>query len=408
MKNIFRNNSIDFAYVFKNGVWVSGGKAIVLLLSFIGFYALANFAPKEVFGAYSYLLSAAAIASIATLPGMLQVLVRAVARNEDGALMHITKLRLKFGLVGTFLLGAMSVWYLAHGNTYLGNVFLIAAVAVPVVETLREMSLRYWQGREQFGKSSILSIVSQLLTSGALVIALFVTDQLVAIVAIFYGVALVAAGAVFYYTTHHVRNHTVDGYSIPFGFHMTAIQGLSLAANHIDKIIVWHFLGPIAVATYSLAQLPIAKLWQTIPLQTLALPKLSKRAFTAQLKHKTLLYTFLLTLLAVPVVIVFALIAPYLFSLFFPGYLESVPYFQVLLASFIFLPTTLLATALTAALKHKELYIIRVVFAVGQIGALLILTPLFSVWGVVFAVLFGYALQALVTIVVFLLSGTKD
>jgi O-antigen/teichoic acid export membrane protein len=72
----------DMVYVAKGGFWWIFGNVCVLLLSFVTMVAFSHWVPKEVFGAYQYILSTIAILSLFALPGMQSALVRAVAKGK--------------------------------------------------------------------------------------------------------------------------------------------------------------------------------------------------------------------------------------------------------------------------------------------------------------------------------------
>ena len=392
---------VDMRYVLRGGAWTVAGRIGVLALAALSLYVFGNYASKETFGAYSYILSMVSLASITTLPGMIQALVRAIAKRKDGTLVHLALLRMRWALLGTVALGLVSFWYLAHGNVQLGVSFAAVALLLPLANTLDELVFHFWQGRERFDYSAILSIAYQVAISGALIATVLLTENLITIISVFFGASALASTTLFLFTKRHVANSDVDPDAPALGFHLTAMNAISLAANSIDKVLVWHLLGPVAVAVYTFAQLPVVKLWQLAPLYTIALPKLSRRALDISLKKKLLRYVALLVLLTAMFVVAMILVAPFVFKLLFPAYMDAVPYLQVLLLTVLFLPATLIITALTAAAQHRTLYWVHGVSALVRITLLIALIPLWGVWGAVGAFVLGYGTQAVIATVLF-------
>ena len=140
------------------------------------------------------------------------------------------------------------------------------------------------------------------------------------------------------------------------------------------------------MAVYSFAQLPVQKLQEFIPIAPLALPKLSQKN-VAEIKKPLLAKFRKLFLITTPAVLILILIAPLFYKVLFPQYLESVIYFQVLALGLLFIPVSLLGTALITELKTKELYKIRIISPAVRILLYFILIPLLGLWGAVIAFL---------------------
>lgn len=90
-------------------------------------------------------------------------------------------------------------------------------------------------------------------------------------------------------------------------------------------------------------------------------------------------------LLGISVVYIFA--APYLFNLLFPEYLASIPYTQVYALSIVLFAGGVYEKTLEAHEKTKWIYINRIGSNVVKVISLLILLPLFGVWGAITSLL---------------------
>jgi O-antigen/teichoic acid export membrane protein len=158
-------------------------------------------------------------------------------------------------------------------------------------------------------------------------------------------------------------------------------------ANSADKILLFHFLGAVPVALYSLAQLPITHLQNLLGLtKQLAFSKLAKTKLE-DLKTSLPRKIRLFFIAAVALAIVYMLAAPFIFSLFFPAYIEAVRYSQVLALLILAVPRTLVIQTFLVHQMTKELYIIRISAPIVKLVLLGVLLPAYGIWGAVYALL---------------------
>jgi len=177
-----------------------------------------------------------------------------------------------------------------------------------------------------------------------------------------------------------------DEETISFGKHITAMTIPGSISAQIDNVILWQFGGPVAVAIYAYALRMIERISELIPFSVLAFPKMAERDLR-KIK-KNIFDKFLkLFLFSIPFTILYILICPIFFKIFFPTYKESVIYSQVLALILIFSPFSFLATALLAEAKKKELYILNFAPQILKIILFFVLIPIFGIWGAVFSIL---------------------
>ena len=379
----------DMVYVARSGFWYAIGKIGLVILSFLTMAAFGWWLPKQTFGSYQYILSVTSILAIFTLPGMGDPLARAISRGKEGMLRASSLASLKWSFIGIGGCLAVAVWYLYHQNTFLGISFLFASFLFPLTRIFHYFS-SFWQGKKRFDIRSKYTILSNALEALVLVPVIFLTNNLIIIIAAYFSSRTLFKGIFFKLTLDRTKNKEEDKETIPFGKHLTVMQAVSLLGSQLDKIVLWHLLGAVPVAVYSFSKLPLSKLEGLIPISQLALPKLSQK----KTKKEKLFEKFLkLFLISVPLTIFLILSAPLVYRVLFPQYLESVPYFQVLALDTIFIPFLLLESSFLAEIKKKALYIVRTTTPFLQVGLILILTPLFGIWGLVSAFLLTQALK---------------
>ena len=105
---------------------------------------------------------------------------------------------------------------------------------------------------------------------------------------------------------------------------------------------------------------------------------------------------FKLEIIIVFIIIVYWFLSPFIFSIFFPKYIESILISKVYALSLLFFPRTFLSTAMTAQLKKKELYKVRIVAPTIRITIFLIALPIWGIWGAVIGSIISGAITSIV------------
>jgi O-antigen/teichoic acid export membrane protein len=375
----------DINYLAQGSFWWVLSRGITALFSLATMFAFARWVNKETFGAYEYVLSIVGIFAIFSLPAMGSALTRAVAKGKEGMLVKCTKTRLKWSVLASVLCLSTASWYFWHQNFILGYSFLIACALLPFIKIFAT-ALNFLIGKKKFDLEAKYSIAINALEALFFIPIIFLTDNLAIIILAYFATRSILPALTFWRVQKSTENKEVDEETIPFGKHLTLMKGLNTIATHVDKIIIWQFLGPVAVATYAFAWIPIQRIQEFIPVSALALPKLSEKDFSVVKKElfKKFLKFFLLS---APMALVLAILAPWAYKIFFPAYLDSVPYAQILAITLVLIPFSLLSTALVAAKKMRELYIIQTFTPLIKIILFFALVPLWGIWGIVFAII---------------------
>ena len=90
-------------------------------------------------------------------------------------------------------------------------------------------------------------------------------------------------------------------------------------------------------------------------------------------------------LFSLTMVIAYVLIAPMLFKMLFPNYLEAVWYSQLFALSLLALPSEAFTTYLSSKRLTQELYVLYIFYSVFQIGSMLIGVIYWGLLGVIVA-----------------------
>ena len=376
-------------YLAKGGSWLTFGQIVSTIASFLLAIAFANLLDPITYGNYRYILSLVGILGIFSLTGMGTAITQAVARGYEGSFYRAFKTKLKWGLLGGLASIILAGYYYFQGNTTLTFCFLIAAIFLPFMDSLSIYG-SLLTGRKLFDVSTKFSIVSQLISVAIMVSVLFLTNNIFLIVFAYFIFHTLLRFIFLKITLRKYQpNKKRDPKTLSYGKHLSLIGVIGIVASYLDRILIFHFLGAVEVAIYSFAiAMPeqIKGYFKNIP--ALALPKLAKRSFR---EINSVLYKRLLKLFIIGGLIagIYVLLAPYLFKLFFPKYLDSIFFSQLFAITIVLrLPFSLFSAAgqskLTVTPKNF-IYWGGILPQVILIISLLLLVNLFGIIGVVFS-----------------------
>lgn len=377
----------DMVYLAKGGSWFGLGTALSWVISFGTALAFANLIPKETFGAYQYVLSIIGIFGIMTLTGMNTAISRAAARGKDGSLFEALKEKIKWGLLGGLGAIFLGAYYLLKENPMLGWAFIIAGILIPFWET-PGIYISYAQGKKRFDISSVYDVGAQLLAAIAVIIALYVSKNLIVILTSYLLGWGLSRTLLFYITVRKLPpNKERDPDTISYGKHLTVMSAVSKISVNIDTVLLWHLVGPASVAAYIFAQaLPLRVAGLAKMADRLAFPKMAIQDMATI--QKTLLHKVLLMCAAAALAaIAYIIAAPYLFKLFFPKYIDVVPLTQLLSLLIVLQPLGLFLNPLTSHAKKKLLYVYNLGLPMFRIAIFLLLIPYFGLMGAVIALI---------------------
>ena len=377
----------DMIYAAKGSFWTLAGKGILALVSIASLAAFANLLPMKTYGTYQFILSIASIAAISSLTGMGPSVTRSIAKGYEGSLSHAFKIRLKWSTLGSVGLIVTSAWYFMNNNPTLAISFLLIAMFFPF-ESASMMFVSFWQGKKRFDIQSFYLVISTIAAVTAVVSILFLTNNLVLIILTYFASYAIFMLIAYFLTLKNVKNNKQDKEMVPFGKHMSAMNVIGALSSHIDKVILWSLLGPIQVAIYTMSIMPIQKLYSFNPIYNIALPKLSTHGIKGEKRKKNIFYKFLILFtVTVPIAIILILIAPFVYKILFPQYLNSVKYFQVLCTWLILAPFTLLSSSFVAEMKTKFMYTEQITVPIIKIILFFCLAPFLGIWGLIIAIL---------------------
>ena len=396
----------DNIYLGKQIFFVGINYAVIFVFGLLTSVAFAHYVSKETYGQYQYLLSILAVLGVFSLRGVPASLTRSVARGFEGSFLPAIKKRLKWALAGSIIGLVMAGYYFFKDNALLTVGCLIIAALMPLYETA-DTYLAYLEGKKDFRQRAKLNILAQFVYSSSILIAIYFFPR---VFPILIASLLFGAATKWLFNLSIIKKTKDKGTEddvIQYGKHLSLMAVISMTAQQLNKILVFHYLGPVDLAIFSFANLPQSQATSALGnLRTIAYPKISekdKKIFIKSWFRKILLLTFFIALGA----ILYYFIAPFLFKIFFPNYLSSVKYSQILFLLVLFFPISFLPLILQAQKKQKELYRWNISTSVLEIILLFLLIPPYGLWGLIYAQLTSKTIASIYTIFIFVKSFKK-
>ncbi len=401
----------DMVYLAGNGSWILLAQGVASVSAFVVTVLLTNLLPKEIFGQYRFILSVIPILAIFTLPGIGAALTRSIARSADTNLHIIVKTKIKFGLLGSLSALLCALYYFYKDNELLAYAFLVSSVFIPFFETFFIYSF-YYKGLQNFKTPAIYESVSRILQTLIMIAAVLLTKDIIALIAAFF-IGQIVTRFFFYFRT--LRSETyltnlifknkneIEDDTIEYGKKLSVIGIAGTIANNMDKLLVWHFLGAEALAVYVAAFAIPSQLIRIFGyMATLVEAKFASRHWNSQ---ETILFITKLIKIAVVMVvpvILYILLAPTIFKIIFPKYMDAVYVTQVLALLIPLAPINTLIIANLRAQKHT-LHILLIAILNISIFAITFLYT-YATFGIMGAAI-AYLITQIFVIVFWLISN---
>lgn len=374
----------DTRYITKGGFWLTLSQILAMFAGFFLSLAFANLFSKENFGNYKFIISMVGVLGIFSLTEMGTAITRSVAKGFGGALKKGFTTNLLWGtgiLVGGL---GLAVYYFINENYVLSISFVLAAIFLPLTSSA-SLYNAFLLGKKDFKRMTLYSALRNILPAACLIATLFLTDNLILIMLVYFVSSAVVAFFLYQRTTHVHRseNQEIDPEQTTYSKHLSLIEIIAQASNHIDKILIFHYLGAAPLAIYAFAIAPVEQLQGGKKiLSSLILPKISERSFE-ELQKSGPRKALLLIVYALGIAGIYSLIAPYFYGFFYPQYVDSVIYSQIYSLTLLAVAGMVFDSILVAHGKTKELYTHRTTVSVVKIGLFVVLLPFLGLMGLV-------------------------
>lgn len=405
----------DAEYLMRGSSWLVIGSLTGMLIGFFLSVSYARYIPKEAYGNYRYVIYLVSLVGIFSLPGLGTTITRSAARGFDGTFRKLSRVMFfsSFG-ISTVCIGAAAFFFF-HDQKELTLAFTITALLIPFVEGLGSWK-GYLDGKKQFRDKTTYTISSQIMYGLAMFAAVFsayaFSLEASAIVVLLVGVYMLThALPNIYFYARTIRavplQAPMESGSLRHGLHVSVSSIPATTATYIDGVLLFHFLGPSALAVYSFAILLPEQLKALLAsVINVSLPKLAaqtREKDTQVLFKKTLpKKIFKATILSVVLICGYIVLAPFIYQILFPAYTESIRYSQIFALSLLLFPFSIFGPSIQMEGNVRKMYLESFAGPLIQIIALLILLPLFGIWGAVWGRVIGRTVNFILEFIIFL------
>lgn len=374
----------DMVYLASGGFWLILGQIINSAATFLLAIAFANLLPKETYGIYKYILSATSLLGVFFLTGMNVAVTQAVARGFEGVLRKSFWVQIKWGLIMFLAALVASAYYFLHGNQILGIAFLIAGSFSPLLNSANTY-VAFLNGKRYFRSLTQYNILSVIISSALIFVTILITKNPIPLILVYF-LGNSAVNVFFYWRTLRIfkPNNEQNPQSISYGKHLSLMNIALTIASYVDAPLIFHFSGAAGVATYAFAIAPpeqIKALFKNIG--SLALPKFSEKT-SVEIKQTLWRKVLIFGLIIALSVVCYIALAPFIYEIFFPKYIDSIFYSQIFALSIIATALYLPYSALQSQVAKKQLYVFNLWTYIAQIFLLLIFVYF---WGIMGAIL---------------------
>lgn len=385
----------DMLYLSSGGFWLTVSNVLGAATSFATSIAFANWLPQETYGIFRYLISVLPILTIPTLIGIDTALTRAVAQGKESTLYPALALKMKWGVFGTIGTLGFALYYYMQGDIRLTLIFLITACAIPFMEPFN-LFVAFLTGKGDFMLRTYYATLSRVVPTIILITTVFFTSNIfILVLSYFLSYSVIRLIALYYSARRVPKNGETDLAALGFGKHLSIMGVLNTVSTSLDSILMFHFGGAAVLAGYYLAMVPykqVSNIFSSISI--LALPKLSLHN-PESLKHTLPPKVWRLGLVVLLAMIIYIVAAPIFFSILYPQYVSYVYLSDLFMLQLLFFPANIFYAAITAQGDKNTLYFLNITNAITRIGLLLILIPLYGLWGAAAAIIISGLLVAI-------------
>lgn len=405
-----RVTKTDMVYLVGQSGWLIFGQSIALVSSLGLAWVFANYIEPSDYGIYRYVLTVATIASITTLTGFGVAIARAISQGHQVDLKKILKIKIKFGLIGTLGVLGVACYYLWLDNILLATLFAITAIWIPFFDSLSDYQF-ILQGKKHFKLQTIIKIIQRTFITILVITTVLLTKNIVFITFIYFLTTTLSHYLAYLYTQEKYFKNEKDETpyaSITKYAKQVSIQNIFfIGASQLDKVLLFKLLGPAQLAVYLFA-VAIPNEIQGIlgNINSVAFPKLvdqDSRDFKIALLKKISLFTLILL---IPVAL-YWLLAPYIFKVLFPVYMDSIFISQLFVGTILFIPVSLIWHYFYATEHKTALWYGTILGPTTLISGILVFVPIYGLIGAVIAV-YARAIVDLISGLYFFLQEKRN
>ena len=386
--------------VIKGIGYLSFIRVVQIGLGLVTTYFLARALSVEQYGEYQFVLNIISILTVFTFTELNNTLMQSTARGFKGSYRKIFPYPLIGSLAGSFALVLFALWYgVQKDHTDLMACFLIAAVFFPFMQ-----GLILWRGlkigEQKFGHFSFLEFINLCMTQLMIIAVIhFYGGQYIWVLLIFVAVPALLNIIMTWRLRGLMRvdDPPEDGI-ILHGLKSSFYVSFSTASNYIDKILVFFFLSPAALALFVAAD-RFADLLRTgvQDVITALAPRFAETKYYSDRLHRFFIIFYVVYGICL-MIFAFTVLPHILLLIYGEPYRAAIPYAQALVFSAALgTLASMQFRYIRSKLDTKNFRNIMVWTSLARIGMSLAIIPFFGMTGAVVSAIL-YRLMLTITI----------
>jgi len=320
--------------LIKNTVFITVLRVVQLVAGIGSTYVMAHLLSKDLFGQYHFILNWIGLLTIFAMTGLNESVMQSVARGFVGTFRRAIPVALLWSLLGSLVLALFGLWYLLHAQPSLAVGFFASSLIFPFTYGLTQ-----WKavrtGREDFIGLLRTDGLVAIVINALMIVAMFLVPKSYFWPLVMLMVIPAVQNVILTLTAlRGIDLHSpVELGSIPYGVKTNFYSAFNIVAKHADKLLLFFFLSPAALATFVAAD-RVADLFRNLvsDLAAVLAPRFARMdRYTAKLDKAMTL--FLIGYGAAVIIFAFTLMPWALTFVFGNSYHDAVPYAQALMVS---------------------------------------------------------------------------
>jgi len=377
-----------------NIFWSNLNQMVITIMALLISIVFANFAAKELYGQYIFVLSWFGLFLIVSIPGAQTVVLRTSAQGHDGIYRKATVFRFLCSLGGIPLLMITGIIFYLFKSEIVGVSLISFSLFFPFMTSLQNWTL-FLKGRSQFKRLAIYNLIKLSMNLIAVVLSIIFAGKLIIILGAYFMVN--SSFNIYYYLKllKLRRNDKLDANWKKQSYALTVMTLSTVVFGKVDIALIGTLLTWDQIAVYNIVMKFVNIFFSIIKSTVEAiLPNLyQSKKITIRYFYKFFAVLFLIPIILYP-------IAKYPILFMYRQYPEVIGYAQVYLAVIPFYFLNMIATHLMVKYKlNKEINISRIVSIVTVIVLYAVLIPLYGVWGGVISSMLYFIVQLVLNLI---------
>ena len=390
----------DMVYLAHGGFWLTLTQIISSISIFVLAVVFANLLPKEVYGTYKYILSTIGLLFIFSLSGMNIALIPEIAQGKENLLKTARKTKFHYALIGSLVSIGVASYYFYKDNYIFSLIYIITALLFPFWES-GTIYDAYLSGKTDFKRLTIYSSLQTIIISAALIVASLIWRDFLPLLLVYIVLQTFITNFYYHRVSNQIKKETEnikDPHLENYAKHLSINNILNFISDKIDSVILFQILGPSQLAIYSFAIAIPEQIKSIIKnISTVSMPKFAQRPIK-EIRKNIWRKLFFLFLGITMVVLIYIFMAPIIYKIFFPNYLESVKFSQIYSLSLLATFTIPILSIFQSHKKIKEIYITNNIGSILLIAFLFLGTYFYGLTGAIISWIFYRAIYALILI----------